>query len=975
MSEQFFDVLKEFTDREGKTSGQLAKMTGIHKQTIVSWLDGRVAKPRNWEDLLKIFQALRLNVRESNRLLQAAGQQSVHDLLRKAKAKDQQNSISIIESILENEAVSPVAPFQVPFSTVKLIGRQQLIEDVTEKLLFGGQICVMHGMGGVGKTVLAQQIAYECRPHFADGVLWAGLKPNDYLGGRVDEAIMKSIIDTFVEPYGRSLNNEYDLASRSRILRDVLANKNVLIIIDNAYYSEDIKYLLPSTTEKCSVLITTRNKKILRSGYQSFQVSPLGATESVDLLRSFLEGTFINWDEAAAIKIVELLKGLPLAIKLIGSNMADSPGATLNEYKELLENEKLHLDHLVEDEFADTDDASKSIRASFELSYQRLPHVRKRLFNSLAAFPSTDFSLTSIIAINRDQLPVDVKKHFGRLNTLSLLDIVNVGSPDDPIENSTNIRYHLHPLLHTFARKKLVADHEQLLEAETRVIDYFKGFAEKNRGAYKLLNEEWVNIVGLLHRAQEKEDWQTIYIIIGYLTENHLGTAGFLDARGFWSEAVGFLEDLLDVPFVKVSPHDQGRFTFALGALNHRLAKLDTAEDYLFNASTILLTQDLSPKSELLLAQICELRAQIAFARGQAEDAFALVGEGLSYLEHNQLIEAKHERSYLYIRQGTLLARIGELKEALPIIEKGIKDLPSEPTPAKVSGLMTLGIINDFLGRYDQAANAWEEGTGLAATLGDNLRLAGLWRNRAILAEKVGDTSSSIEYNENALQLYEQIGDEVGEAHTAANLGIVYLFLGDPDAAVKQIHRATKIAQEQKAKDLKVFANVAMARLLLHEMQVDEAESYLRNAEKLALDIDLSEILAEIKRLQALIALRRMEYEQATILIDESLGLASERNHLIDEGNSWRVKGTILYAMDQTENGDIAFAKSVELLADGYLLHRARAEMIWAKCLIERNSISSAVHLLNKAKTTLESMSVKRLLEQVKKLLNQIEFD
>lgn len=78
-----------------------------------------------------------------------------------------------------------------------------------------------------------------------------------------------------------------DIDSRSRAVRQLLADKRMLMILDNVQASQDVKPLLPPTTGSCRVLITTRRHD-LSVTYGAFRIQ-LGsfAAESRDALQLF----------------------------------------------------------------------------------------------------------------------------------------------------------------------------------------------------------------------------------------------------------------------------------------------------------------------------------------------------------------------------------------------------------------------------------------------------------------------------------------------------------------------------------------------------------------------------------------------------------------------------------------------------------------------------------------------------------------
>jgi predicted ATPase len=122
------------------------------------------------------------------------------------------------------------SPFQVIADLPHFAGRKHEIAALKQALLAAPPVslCSLHGMAGVGKTALATHLAYQLRPYFPDGVLWA----------RLDNADTLSILSSFARTYGVDVADYKNLESRSRVVRELLAPKRVLIILDNVETSE-----------------------------------------------------------------------------------------------------------------------------------------------------------------------------------------------------------------------------------------------------------------------------------------------------------------------------------------------------------------------------------------------------------------------------------------------------------------------------------------------------------------------------------------------------------------------------------------------------------------------------------------------------------------------------------------------------------------------------------------------------------------
>lgn len=955
MPEHFSDVLNEFADREGRTSAQLARLTGISRKTLTSWLDGRTKSPRDWKEIVRVAIALHLNEAETDRLLLAAEHPKTSTLLRRAKEISDGDGAELLGHVINNAVPSPDVlppPFQVPPRISNFVGRLQLQAEVKEQLLAGGQICVLHGMGGVGKTALAQHLAYECQPDFADGVLYADLAGSNTVGDQIDEAFLKPIIGTFTAPYGRSLSDKFDLESRSRILREVLANKNVLIVLDNAHNAEDVTPLLPPTINQCAVLITTRNQRLLRSRAHSFTVEPFDADEGLELLRHFIKDAPIIWDQVVATQIIELLGGLPLAIKIVGSDLADAAAYTLREYRELLLDEQLRLDYLTDSEVD-----SKGVRTSLGLSYGRLQPEEQRLFISLSAFPVTEFSVGSVVSVS-DLPSATTKKLLGRLRILSLIDIEEttkpIGATDSIVAKGNNLRCRLHPLLHAYALEKATTYGNQIENLREKVAAYFVRFAEENRRVYHLLDVEWENLVGILDRLHQQQDWDLLYRAVDCLTESRLGTAGFLDARGYWSEAVNFLKVLLAAPFVTGHNVAKARLHLALGTITHRLSELVEADAALREVAAILDGLEATPEHNLLLAQSEELLAQIAFSQGKAEEAFVFVDKGLARLAQTPTISAEHEMGYLHIRRGTMLAQIGQLAAALPVIQQGISLLPATPTPAKISGLMTLGTILALQGQSDKALACWQEGVEIARELGDSRRLAGLWQNIGALYTQTGNIPQAVAPKLEALAVYERIGDVHGVALMHSNLGDDYILRREYETAWRHLDNALASSLTHQLPRVELYTRVNLARYYLEQDDLVLAEAMLHQAELLSQRQSAAEQKAEVILLRAEWLLRRDQLEAALAQVEQALALTDVPK---EQGVSWRLKGVVLAALAQSEQAESAFQESLSLLAHNPF-EMARTRLSMAKWQGQLGRETEAQVLLQAADTVFRELNL-----------------
>lgn len=870
MGKLSFDVvLDKFIKHSGQSLPRLEERSAVPQKTIESWLEGRVKHPRKAVDLLELAKAMRLNLAETNELLAAANHKSVQALLAEAREQNAKTALDLLAFWVEEQdrhvaAVqrSQTAIFQAIPALTNLVGRGQEYEQLKNILLSGGRICVLRGMSGVGKTVLAAKAAHELRPTFPDGVLWAQLDQSDA------DAILRS----FAKAYGQDVSDYHDLGTLSANVRNLFANKKALIILDAAYSEEPIRTLLPAVTGGAAVIITTTRRKLLESEAVTIDLKPFDQDDSLALFRTKLGKTRVDEAESELQQIITLVGGLPLALKIIAANLPTS--MTVQEYYDLLRDEEIRRLHLYEG-----DESSKQARLSFEVSYKLLPSRWKKLIGYLSLFKGADFSVEAVAAVAQVATG-PVKMDLNHLLTLSLIEETSV---DQPLQKTLGVqpaltRYRQHALLAFFGAEKFAEDFpDQLAPSQQRAAVYYANFVQRYKAHYAVLEVEWRNLFAALPWLLEVNQPHEFEQAVEALTTLQLGAAGFLDGQGHWREAVQLLAMRQNSKLPAVDQLVQANILTKLGLFHLRLAEYGQAEHYLQQVDTLVAPLPESIATITCQAYACEVQAQLLLAQGATEQASGCIAQGLTHLQHFQVREQQQTASlapiegYLLVRHATIVARSGDLTTAQTEIEQALSKLPPAPTAARVSALLTLGNIHDLQGEVALAEKCFLEGVEVATAIGDNRRLADLWRNLAIHAEEAGDFESCTNYNKQALDLYRRIGDVVGQGAVAANLSVTYLRQAKPGKALAHIQETQRIADTHQIAHLALYASVNLAHYYLLRAEYRIANDLLTTAQRQCEHLGEPETLAEILRLQAQVAFQQGAYPQALQLITASI--------------------------------------------------------------------------------------------------------
>jgi DNA-binding SARP family transcriptional activator len=322
------------------------------------------------------------------------------------------------ETVLSRPALPP-RPMQVPADVADFTGRADSVALIRAALADGGFVAVS-GPGGIGKSTLAIHLAHQLAAEFPGGQLYAAL------GGESSPARPADVLATFLRALG-AVDSAIPSAEpeRSALFRTMLADRKVLIVLDDARGAAQIRPLLPGSGGS-AVIVTSRRTLADLAGARLIELGILSKSESLDFIIS------IVGPRAAALEdtdgVLASCGGLPLAIRIVASRLAARPSWTLGHLNRLLADERRRL--------AELKAGDQAVRASFAVSYNALAPHTARVFRlvGLARLPvirtSTaaalaDLSVTEVAPVLEDLVDVHLLQSPspGRFQLHSLLGI------------------------------------------------------------------------------------------------------------------------------------------------------------------------------------------------------------------------------------------------------------------------------------------------------------------------------------------------------------------------------------------------------------------------------------------------------------------------------------------------------------------------------------------------------------------------
>ncbi|WP_326795094.1 winged helix-turn-helix domain-containing protein [Streptomyces sp. NBC_01808] len=226
------------------------------------------------------------------------------------------------------------------------------------------------GVAGAGKSTFAVHAAHLLRDAFPDGQLHADLRtaaghPADT--GDVLASLLKTLGMT-----GAGIPES--LEERARRYRAELADRRVLVVLDNAGCERQIRPLLPGTGDS-AVLVTSRAALAGLEGALRVGLGLLSDAEALELLARAAGDDRTRRDPAVAARIAAQCGNLPLALRIAGARLATRRHLSLPRLADALADERRRLDELVAGDL--------EVRASVTLGYAALDPAAQRAFRLL----------------------------------------------------------------------------------------------------------------------------------------------------------------------------------------------------------------------------------------------------------------------------------------------------------------------------------------------------------------------------------------------------------------------------------------------------------------------------------------------------------------------------------------------------------------------------------------------------------------
>jgi tetratricopeptide (TPR) repeat protein len=708
--------------------------------------------------------------------------------------------------------------FSVPFRQKgdQVIGREDALHAVRKLLTEGrrtaiGQAAAFRGLGGLGKTQLAVEYAYNFKDSYPNGVIW--LNADQDIDAQLTDLAEKA---RWIAPESE---HKYKLQVALHRLRTY---SDCLIIFDNLEDPQTIANYLPEPQAEPHILVTSRKDQ---PDFTPIPLDPLSNDLSFDLLIQEAERKPAgDEEEKAAHEIAAILGGLPLALELAGAYLKHRP-LSWQQYRELLRhNLKDAMPYRVASFTRHEADLYSTLKINEEV-FNEEPKL-KEILDLLTWSGSAPMGESLMCALLNTANPIELTPALGLGTALRLLQ----KTPDTE-------SYSIHRLVSEVRREEILLPERKdwVNHICQRIGDWF----EARKGDYTELSRFEAEIDHLQAWQEHAEHY----------APEHSSRLIWLQAypsyhQGHYQETKEWVEKALELyeqqheSDLKLKAHIFNDLGFCYGSIGNYPQQFEYVKKALEIRQELFGEKHPDTATSFnnlgnIYGELGDYKRSLEYVEKALEVRRELFGErhpdtvtsfnnlgivysrlgdykrGLEYMQkaleiYRELFGERHpDTATSFNNLGNLYKLLGDYKRSLEYVEKALevrRELFGERHPDTVTSLGSVGSVYGELGDYKHSLEYAEKALEVRRELFGERHpdTADSFNNLGNLYKLLGDYKRSLEYVEKALEIYREL---FGERHpdtvtSLGNVGSIYERLGDYKRSLEYFETSLKLRRE-----------------------------------------------------------------------------------------------------------------------------------------------------------------------------------
>ncbi|MCG5468098.1 tetratricopeptide repeat protein [Micromonospora sp. LAH09] len=658
------------------------------------------------------------------------------------------------------DSQSFVVPRQLPAVPRHFVGRQAELDHLNGLITHPGRVAVVQGAAGIGKTTLALHWAHAASQRFPDGQFYLNLRGFNLDRPTAPPEALRELLDGLNVSPGRipsSFNAQVSL------FRSLVAGKRILIVLDNAATSDQVRPLLPGAPT-CVTIVTSRNRLaglVAREGALPLTLDTLSKKESRSLLARTVGVELLDSAPDASTALLALCAGLPLSLAIIAARVVVAPTPSLERIAAEAEHSRSQLSQF------ELDDRESDLRTVFSGSYRALDEPAARLFRLLGLNTGADVSVDAAASL----LAADATNTRALLTVLTNLHLVEEYRPG---------RFRMHDLLRAYAFERAQEEETDVdrLRAQSGLVAYFLQCSltgdrlldplretfpaprpdapgppprfDSYRSALAWFQQEHKNLSAAARLASTLGLHDAAFLLPWSMTT-------YLHRQGYWPEYAELFRLALDAGGAIGDPRAQGVASRNIGNALAQLGKFQEALEHQTRALTFFVQAgDIDGQARTERA--------MGFAREQMGDHASAVRHARAALAHYQDSGNLAGQAQALNALGWYLALQGCHTDALHHCAAALKIFETLDDPTyQAHTLDSIGYSLHQLGRHSDASERYEQAIEMYRRLGDRYYEAETLHHLGDCRHASGDTDGARHAWRDALEIFAAINHPRGE--------------------------------------------------------------------------------------------------------------------------------------------------------------------------------------------------------------------
>lgn len=734
----------------------------------------------------------------------------------------------LYEQIKKGELVPPdaTATHNLPSQTIPFVGRESEFADL-EKLLSepGTRLVTIVGIGGIGKTRLALEVAKSQLKIFSDGVFLVSL--GSLASG---EAILPAIAEAVTLSF-------YEGHTHKKQLTDYLSGKRILLILDNFEHLLDGASLVAEILKeapKVKILATSRVVLNIQGEHQ-FYLGGLSIpeNESTDILETY-SAIQLFFDAARRVRpdfritedsrqhvvtVCKLVDGMPLGIILSATWVKIlSPAEIAVEISRSLD--------FLESDGKDVLARQRSIRAVIDHSWNLISEREQEVLTGLSVF--------------RGGFTRDAAQYVSGASLRELMSLVNKSL----LYCSPSMRYGIHELTRQYLIDKLSASSIIEKEMRTRHCQFYvqelRQWEIYSKSPYQVSAMEKVQED--IANVRQAWEWAVEHQFVEQMEKGLFGLCNYYEWQALFEEGIEICQDAFEC-LMRSKSNNALRLasqTLTWQSIFHsHLAQNEHSVQLVLQGIDIL--DEMVNETEVFLPERAFTLTWMGNI-GQGIKEIQAKGDPLEMLDEAILIYRKLNKNpqlaYALFRSGFLLRENLKYDQAVEVLEESLS-ISRKIGDNKSTGetLAELSIVNRIRGDLERSEKLALESVERLKVLPNTYFLADVLRNLGWNRFWIGKFGESLSVFEEALAIFKNLGVNHEIPYVNADMAPVVAHLGNYNQVRPMIE---PVLETEKAKRTWYFyfSLFTMGMLLAVDGEYIEAEQLLKESIRLTEEID-----------------------------------------------------------------------------------------------------------------------------------------